>query len=142
MKSERGNAVVEFVLVLPWLVGILVAAALVPVWIMAGKLFFFAAFKGARSMAVYEKVGAQNAVAVLSPGSEIIEVDEDGFLHLKREKTDLALEMKTKIPVSFALKKESLDLSNQGRRDSRGHPLMDNPIFFCGRQGDYHLCAP
>lgn len=141
-KSEKGSSVVEFALVLPWLVALLMAVVVVPVWIMAGKLFLFAAFKGARTLAVYEEEGAVEAVGSIAPGAEIMALDADDFLHVARPKKGLALKMETRLPVSFALKKETLDLSSQGKRDKRGHPRMDNFIGYCGSRGEYRLCKP
>lgn len=118
MKNERGAGVVEFVLVLPWLVGFVLALVWLGVWIMEGHLMHYAAYKKARLTGFYQDEKAEREARSVYP------------------KTIL-----TEMPVHFSLSGMRLDLFSQGEEDRWRQPKMDNPIPFCGREGSYVLCG-
>ena len=118
MKNAKGASLVEFVLILPWLVGFVLALVWLSVWIMQGHLMHYAAYKKSRLLSLYQTEKAEIESQTIYPRSIV-----------------------TQAPVYFSLSGMHLDLSSQDKEDVWHQPAMDNPIPFCGPEGSYVLCG-
>lgn len=129
-KNSNGSSVVEFVLVLPWLLGGLLAVVTVAMWVTEGQLLHYAAFKAARAVSVYENNGALLEMEALLPGAESAGIQKN-ILYVQRRFWGLKQPWVAHAPIFVSLQNADVDLDEQS---------MDNPIGFCGHKGDYHLC--
>jgi len=109
-NASKGSSTVEFVLILPWLIAFFLSILAVAIWVLLAQFSQYEAYQASRGVGVYQQKNAKIGIA--------------------------------DAPVHFALEGEMADLSAQGSPipEFRKIPLMDNPIGFCGSQGDYGLC--
>lgn len=132
MINQKGNSVVEFVLVLPWFLLALLTVIYFSLWIMGSQMGHYAAYQGARNVSLYTNERAENEVERIAPGSLVQEISSKKIFKIKRTVGDLALPLLVGAPIPFALEGMKLNLSNQGQ--------MDNQIQFCGTGGNYYPC--
>ncbi|MBI5299984.1 MAG: pilus assembly protein [Deltaproteobacteria bacterium] len=118
MKNCRGAGLVEFILILPWVVGIVLALVAVAIWVLQGHLMHYAAHKQSRLLSLYQTDKAEAESQLIYPRPIV-----------------------THAPLHFSLNGVQLDLLHQDKQDAWRQPQMDNPIPFCGEEGNYALCS-
>src|SRR3990167_2626936 len=120
-ETNKGNSAIEFILVLPWLVGCLLILIQMAIWVTTAQLLHYAAFKQARSASVYEFAGGKKEIEAILPIS----------LHSKIQA----------LFIQKALKGIETNLNQQGEKDDKYKiTQMDNFIGLCGDKGEYYLC--
>ena len=130
--NQRGTATVEFICVLPWLVLALITIVGISLMFLQGSLLQYVAFKGARILNVYNESALPTEQARLLSKTKLD--FRNGLLWVRRGRS------KTAAPAEFALRGELRLLPNPDSRDKNGQYLLDNPIPYCGGNGDYTLC--
>ena len=114
MKSNRGQTATEFILVLPVFLILLIGFVGLCDRSITYQLLNFAGFQAARFWGLYDPIRAADEVKAIHP--------------------KFKMEWFAKFPIAYALEGIQKNLNDKTRED--------NPIAYCGDQGEYFLCSP